>query len=142
MSPRQVAYLLDIFHSIKAIKAYTAGYSREQFLQDSKTQDAVLRRFLVAGEAAARLTEETRDQLPEIPFHKIVGMRNRVVHDYGQVDFEIVWETIENHLQSLLERFQRFSASVGNRNFGGQAVRGERTKSMLQWRPEPISADF
>jgi len=113
MELRHAAYLLDIFQSAKAIKNYTVGYGREEFLQDSKTQDAVLRRFLVAGEAAARLTEETRSQFPKIPFVKIVGMRNRVVHDYGQVDFEIVWEIVERHMPLLLEQLERFFEARG-----------------------------
>jgi uncharacterized protein with HEPN domain len=98
MPPRQVAYLLDIFQSVKVIQQYIAGLTHEQFSKDTKTQDAVLRRFLVAGEAAARLTPETCAEFPDVPFRKITGMRNRVVHDYGNVDFEIVWETIQNHL--------------------------------------------
>lgn len=72
-----------------------------------------MRRLLVAGEAAARLTEETRAQFPEIPFHKIIGMRNRVVHDYGQVDFEIVWETVEHHLPMLMKELQTFFVERG-----------------------------
>jgi uncharacterized protein with HEPN domain len=80
MPPRQAAYLLDIFHSVKVIQQYVAGLTQEQFAKDTKTQDAVLRRFLVAGEAAARLTPETCAEFPGIPFHKITGMRNRVVH--------------------------------------------------------------
>jgi uncharacterized protein with HEPN domain len=114
MQPRQAAYLLDIFNSVKAIQSYTAGFSREQFFQDAKTQDAVLRRLLVSGEAAARLTEETRALFPGIPFHKIIGMRNRVVHDYGQVDFEIVWETVEHHLPNLMKEPQSFFVERGN----------------------------
>ena len=82
-------------------------------MEDSKTQDAVLRRFLVAGEAAARLTVETCNQLPDIPFGKIAGMRNRVVHDYGNVDFEIVWETIHRHLPLLFDELRRFLAECG-----------------------------
>jgi uncharacterized protein with HEPN domain len=70
----------------------------------------VLRRFLVAGEAAARLTQETRDLLPAIPFHQVVGMRNRVVHDYGQVDLEIVWETVEYHIPPVIAELKRFFA--------------------------------
>jgi uncharacterized protein with HEPN domain len=89
---RQVAYLLDIYRSLQAIQSYVAGQTQNEFLKDPKTQDAVLRRFLVAGEAAARLTPETCEEFPGIPFPKIVGMRNRVVHDYGNVDFEIIWE--------------------------------------------------
>ena len=106
--PRQAAYLLDIFRSVKTIQSYVAGQTHEQFLADTKTQDAVLRRFLVAGEAAARLTPETCAGFPNIPFHKIAGMRNRVVHDYGNVDFEIVWETVQTHLPPLLKELERF----------------------------------
>ena len=113
MPPRQVAYLLDIFRSIEAIQSYVAGQTHEDFLKDTKTQDAVLRRILVAGEAAARLTPETCAELPAIPFPKIVGMRNRVVHDYGNVDFEIVWETVQTHLPLLFKELQRFFAQRG-----------------------------
>ncbi len=101
--PRQVAYLLDIFKSVEAIQSYVAGQTHEDFLKDTKTQDAVLRRLLVAGEASARSIKETCAELPAIPFPKIVGMRNRVVHDYGNVDFEIVWEIIEDHLPQLFK---------------------------------------
>jgi uncharacterized protein with HEPN domain len=111
--PRQVAYLLDIFKSVQAIRSYIGRQTHEEFLKDAKTQDAVLRRFLVAGEAAARLTPETCAEFPGIPFPKIVGMRNRVVHDYGNVDFEIVWETVQTHLPQLFKELQRFLAERG-----------------------------
>ena len=113
MPPRQAAYLLDIFRSVKTIQGYVAGQTHEQFLKDTKTQDAVLRRFLVAGEAAARLTPETCAEFPRIPFHKIAGMRNRVVHDYGNVDFEIVWETVQTHLPLLFKELEEFFAERG-----------------------------
>jgi len=71
--PKQAAYLLDIFHSIELIQSYVAGQTNEQLLKDGKKQDPVLRRILVAGEAAARLTPETCAEFPNIPFHKIVG---------------------------------------------------------------------
>lgn len=110
---RQTAYLLDIFRSVRAIQSYVAGQTHEQFLEDAKTQDAVLRRFLVAGEAAARLTPEIRAEFPNIPFHKLIGMRNRVVHDYGNVDFDIIWETVRTALPSLLQELQLFFAELG-----------------------------
>ncbi len=90
------------------IQSYFAGQTHEQFLADTKTQDAVLRRFLVAGEAAARLAPGTCAEFPNIPFHKIAGMRNWVVHDYGNVDFEIVWETVQVHPPPLLKELERF----------------------------------
>jgi uncharacterized protein with HEPN domain len=113
MPPRQLAYLLDIFRSFEAIQSYAAGLTHEEFLKDAKTQDAVLRRFLVAGEAAARLTPETCAAFPGIPFSKIVGMRNRVVHDYGNVDLEIVWETIQAHVPLLYQELHQFFAERG-----------------------------
>ncbi len=110
---RQAAYLFDIHHSVRFIREYVADLTREQFLKDTKTQDAVLRRFLVAGEAASKLDEETRALFPAIQFHKITGMRNRVVHDYGNVDFEIVWETIQQHLPSLYQELDRLFTEGG-----------------------------
>jgi hypothetical protein len=71
--PKRAAYLLDISRSVEVIQGYVAGQTSEQFLRDGKTQDAVLRRILVAGEAAARLTPETCAEFPDILFHKIVG---------------------------------------------------------------------
>jgi uncharacterized protein with HEPN domain len=66
----------------------------------------------VAGEAA-RLTPETCGEFPGIPFPKIVGMRNRVVHDYGNVDFEIIWETIHSDLPALLKDLRLFFVERG-----------------------------
>ncbi len=101
MQARETAYLLDILHSVDAIKTYIQGYTREDFLRDPKTQDAVLRRLLVIGEAAARITADTAARMENVPFRKMAGLRNRVVHDYGQIDFEIVWQTITDHLPRM-----------------------------------------
>jgi uncharacterized protein with HEPN domain len=98
MQDRQRAYLIDILRSAEDIDEYITGYDLERFMKDARTQDAVLRRLMVIGEAAARLTPETRAHFDGLPFHKIAGMRNRVVHDYGQIDPEIIWETSCLHL--------------------------------------------
>ncbi len=105
---KDAARLLDMFQSVQTIQTYVAGQTREQFQRDLKTQDVVLRRFLVVGEAATPLTPETRSALPFIPFAQIIGMRNRVVHDYGNVDVDIVWETIQQHLPALVEQLEQF----------------------------------
>jgi len=110
MQPRQAAYLLDILRSVESIQEYVAGYSLDQFLRDAKTQDAVLRRLLVLGEAAAHLTPETCAEFPNIPFPRIISMRNRVVHDYGHVDLGIIWETVRIHLPPLAMELRRFLA--------------------------------
>jgi uncharacterized protein with HEPN domain len=73
-----------------------------------------LRRLLVIGEAAARLTPESCAEFPEIPFPRIVGMRNRVVHDYGHVDLEIIWEIVQIHLPPCSRSFGASLARAAN----------------------------
>jgi uncharacterized protein with HEPN domain len=112
MEARQAAFLLDILHSAEAIQRYVEGYSREDFLGDPKTQDAVLRRLLVIGEAATRLTADTAARFEELPFRKMAGLRNRVVHDYGQIDLEIVWATVMHHLPQVRKDLHAFFADL------------------------------
>ena len=108
MPDRQAAYLLDILNSAGAIGRYLGECDREGFLKDAKTQDAVLHRLMAIGEAAARLTKETCSHFTELPFRKMAGLRNRVVHDYGQIDLEIVWDTVTTHLPLLRETLREF----------------------------------
>ena len=103
MSKRSPQLLLeDIIGSANKILAYTNGLSYEQFLDDDRTVDAVIRNFEIIGEAANRLPEEIRDQYPNIDWHRIRGFRNRIVHDYMGIDYKIVWLIKENFLPSLI----------------------------------------
>ena len=102
MSKRESKLLLsDILESIGKIKRYTFGYSFEDFLNDSKTCDAVIRNFEIIGEAANRLSEEVRDKYTEVNWYRIKGFRNRIVHDYMGVDYNIVWSIIQNDIDKL-----------------------------------------
>jgi uncharacterized protein with HEPN domain len=102
MSKRETKLLLsDIIESIDKIKRYTLGYTFEEFLNDSKTNDAVVRNFEIIGEAANRIPEEIRDQNNQINWHRIKGFRNRIVHDYMGVDYNIVWSIIHNDIDRL-----------------------------------------
>jgi uncharacterized protein with HEPN domain len=102
MSKRETKLLLaDIIESIDKIKSYTLGYTFEEFLQDSKTSDAVVRNFEIIGEAANRIPEEIRDKNNQINWHRIKGFRNRIVHDYMGVDYNIVWSIIHNDIDKL-----------------------------------------
>ncbi|MFN3138125.1 MAG: DUF86 domain-containing protein [Allomuricauda sp.] len=76
--------------------------SFDQFKSDSKTVDAVIRNFEVIGEAANRLTENYKNNNPEIEWSHLRGFRNRIVHEYFGIDLEIVWHIIEENLPELL----------------------------------------
>lgn len=104
MSKREPKLLLsDILTAVKKIKLYTANYNFEQFIEDSKTMDAVVRNFEIIGEAANRLPEDFKDKYNKINWFRIRGFRNRIVHDYMGVDFQIVWTIIVKDLD-LLEK--------------------------------------
>jgi uncharacterized protein with HEPN domain len=103
MSKREPTLLLtDICESIEKIKTYTFELTYQQFINDSKTIDAVVRNFEIIGEAANRLPEEIKDKFPEINWLRLRGFRNRIVHDYMGIDYEIVWTIIKNDLEKLL----------------------------------------
>ena len=107
MSKRQPILLVeDIIESGEKILSYTDGLSFEQFTSDSKTIDAVIRNFEIIGEAANRLPEEFKDKYPEIDWHRMRGFRNRIVHDYFGIDFNIVWQIKETSLQEMLGKLR------------------------------------
>jgi uncharacterized protein with HEPN domain len=83
-----------------------------RFIRVRQAAHAVLRRLLVIGEAAARLTPETQSRFENLPFRKMAGMRNRVVHDYGEIDFEIIWETVTCHLPQVLTEIGEFLSAA------------------------------
>ena len=108
MSKRESGLLLeDILDSITKIKAYTAGYFFEDFINDTKTTDAVIRNFEIIGEAANRLPDELKDKHAHVNWFRIRGFRNRIVHDYMGVDYTIVWQIIENDLDSLYDEISK-----------------------------------
>jgi len=96
-------YLDDIRASIGKIETYVRGMSWEEFAADQKTIDAVVRNLEIIGEAANRLPEETRARYPGIPWDEMVGMRNKIIHEYFGVDLEILWETVQQDIPGLKE---------------------------------------
>ena len=110
---RQSGLLRDMLDSAILIRTYLAGVDRTTFMADSEKQDAVLRRFEIIGEAASRLSPEAQALFPGIPFRAMRGMRNIIVHDYGEVDLELVWQTAEADLPRLIETLERHFQATG-----------------------------
>jgi len=107
MSKRTPSLLIsDIIDSGQKILNYTRGFSFEQFIEDSKTIDAVIRNFEIIGEAANRLSEDFKELHPDIDWHRIRGFRNRIIHHYFGIDYTIVWEIKETFLPQMIEKLQ------------------------------------
>lgn len=95
--------LIDIVDSISLIFEYLQATNWSQFANNSKDQDAVIRRLTIIGEATKRLSNELRDRYPEIPWRKMAGLRDVVVHKYDEIDLDVLREIVD---VSLPEAFQ------------------------------------
>jgi uncharacterized protein with HEPN domain len=98
-------YLEGIKEHVDAIRSYLPK-TKEAFLEDEKTQDAVLMRLLALGEEISRLSDAFEKKHSELDWYKIVGLRNRIAHGYFENDAEIIWDTVAgdslNELDALV----------------------------------------
>jgi uncharacterized protein with HEPN domain len=99
MSRRNAPLLLeDICEAVEKIERYVSGLNHDAFVTDDKSVDSVVRNLEIIGEAANRIPKEFRTRHAEIDWRKIIGLRNRIVHDYFNIDIEIVWEIVQKDL--------------------------------------------
>jgi len=105
-------FLRDIFESIEKIETYVKGISFDEFMDDAKTQDAVVRNLEIIGEASNKIPKDIQHRYTEIPWTQIVGMRNRLIHAYFVVDHEIVWEIITKELPELKKEISKILEEI------------------------------
>lgn len=94
-------YLQDIINSIGDIALFTKDMSYKNFLDDQKTKNAVVRSLEIIGEATKNLPESIRNKDVSIPWKKMAGMRDKIIHEYFGIDYQIVWKTAKKTLPKL-----------------------------------------
>jgi len=94
-------YVLHILDAIAKIREFCKGMSRAGFAKDERTREAVVRKLEIIGEAAKHLSPEFKNNRKEVPWSRIAGMRDKLIHGYAGVDFDIVWNVIEKELPML-----------------------------------------
>jgi uncharacterized protein with HEPN domain len=99
---RDDAYLLDILIAARKALKFLEGMTWEEFEQSELHQNAVVHLLEIIGEAARLISQETRDAHPDIPWEQMIGMRNRLIHEYFRVDLATVWDTVRNDLPRLI----------------------------------------
>lgn len=103
---RDDAWLLDMLQSARRALEYARGLTESQFTTDSLRQDAILRQLTILGEASKKVSNELRAAHPEIPWRKVAGFRDVVVHDYFGVDLREVWRIIQDDLPALIQMLE------------------------------------
>lgn len=94
-------FLKDIRDSSARVIDYAGSMSREDFFQDAKTVDAVMRNLAIIGEAAKKIPAAVRRQYPEVAWKKMAGLRDIVVHDYFGIDEDIIWDVVSGRIPEL-----------------------------------------
>lgn len=99
---RSCAALVDMLRSAQLINQYLEDWSEESFYASQEKQDSVGIRIAIISEAAGRILPSIRHKYPQVPWGKIKGMRNILLHEYDRVDATFVWDVYEDHLPQLI----------------------------------------
>jgi uncharacterized protein with HEPN domain len=101
MKKDDIVYIRHILDAISRIEEYTKEVGYENFMSNNLIQAGVVREIEIIGEATKRLSRGIREKYPDIPFKKMAGMRDKLIHDYFGVDLDAVWKTVEKDIPSL-----------------------------------------
>jgi uncharacterized protein with HEPN domain len=100
----------DISTALGRISSYVQGMDKDAFLNDQKTIDAVTRNLEIVGEAASQMDEVIKNRFPDIPWHRIVGLRHRIVHDYFGVDTSLIWGIATKDVEELANILRKYTS--------------------------------
>lgn len=103
-------YLADIGECIINIEQYTKNLTFEKFKNNRMVIDAVVRNIEIIGEATNNIPAKIKTEYPDVPWNKIIGMRNKVIHEYFGVDVKILWETIQNRIPELKKELSKIKS--------------------------------
>ena len=107
MKSRDLTYLGDVLDAIKQIEDYLQGISKDSFLQNHMMQDAVMHQIGIIGEASNSVSDEFQEQYPELPWTQMRAIRNKIVHDYREINLDVIWDTARNNLPALEKQIRK-----------------------------------
>ena len=112
---RDKQVLTDILVAMQQVLRYVEALDRDRLAQDDEKQAAILYRIIIIGEATKRLSVELRSQYSEIPWRQMAGLRDVVIHDYDELDLDILWNVVQISLPDLEPKLQLILEHLGER---------------------------
>lgn len=109
---RDAAYLWDMLEAARRAVEFTRGVTLAHYLENRMLQYAVERAIEIVGEAANRVSPGFREAHPEIPWRKIVAQRNVLVHEYGDIEPNLIWDLIQTYLPTLIQQLEALVPSA------------------------------
>jgi uncharacterized protein with HEPN domain len=102
-----LVYIHHVLDAIIQIQKYAKNLTSKKFLRSQITKDAVIRQVTIIGEASRRLSPDFQKNHPQVPWSQVIGMRNRLVHDYLGTDFGEVWRVVQEDLPTLKQQLRK-----------------------------------
>lgn len=104
--PRDLESLIDIEKAAQRILRFASDIDRNELIANDEKVSAILYQITIIGEATKRLSMQFRQQHPEIPWRNLAGMRDVIIHEYDQVDLDVVWDVIQREIPQLLMQLE------------------------------------
>ena len=105
-------FIKDIISAMKSIEKFVEGLSLDEVKEDDKTSSAVIRKFEIIGEATRHVPDNLKENYPDIPWKRMAGMRDRLIHAYFGVDYRLVWQAIKIDIPNLKPRLEEILAGL------------------------------
>ena len=103
------SYLLDMLLAARKAAKFAHGLTYERFIQSDLHQNAIFKVLEIIGEAASRISDATREAHPEIPWPNVVGLRNRIVHAYFEIELDVIWNIVTGDVPGLIAELERIA---------------------------------
>jgi len=108
-------YIYDILDCVQEVENFMSGLTKEQFVEDRKTILAITKLIEMIGEAAKSVSEDVKEEYPDIPWRQMAGMRDKLTHKYYGIDLQILWDTAVNKIPLIKMPIQKIAADIDRR---------------------------
>ena len=106
-------YAEDILDAVESIEEFIRDMTYDKFIYDKKTKYAIIRSIEIIGEATKSIPDFVREAYPDIPWKDMAGMRDKMIHHYFGIDFEVVWKTIKEDIPMIKPKLQDILNTIG-----------------------------